>query len=236
VSYSRLDFKDKSIRSFFAAAEGKDTLAMGNLAHVYVGAGFVEDAQNLIDKANKLSNEGYQIDPRIGEAQKTIKILLEEEGNKEEGILLEANKESQYRVKYANSLCSDRKITKSQIEGTWQTSLGNLPLIYEQETGLFKIEHKKQTEEISYWTGKPAKWTKEENISINGTVKNMSGKYTIDVSNEALTPSKTVYNAEGYMIINENCDFIEIMEKNSDGKTNYEQRKKMPISTIEADT
>jgi hypothetical protein len=98
-----------------------------------------------------------------------------------------------------------------------------------QESGLFQIECKKRTEEVSYWTGKPTKWTKEEMINIKGAIKNLSGRYTIEVSDEKGTTLLTrgnVYKASGFMMINKNCDFIEIMEKTSDGKTKFEQWKK----------
>ncbi len=233
VSYSRLVLNAKSIENYLKATKEKHTLAMGNLAYRYTDAGFIDDAQKLIDKAYDLHKEGIEVDPNIAGAQKNIKIKIEEENKKEEEFLSEAKKESQYRVKYSSALCSENKVVKNQLEGIWRTSWGDLPLIYDQENGVIKVEYKKQTEEVSYWTGKPINYIKEEMIEVKGAIRNMSGKYTIEVNNEALAPNKNVYSAKGYMIINENRDLIEIMENTKDGKTKYEKWTKITdIATV----
>ncbi len=224
VSYRRLELKGKSIRSYFKAAEEKETLSMGNLAHTYVDAGFVDDAQNLIDKATKLSNEGFRVNPRVGDAQHKIKTLLEEEEKKEEGILLEARKESQYRVKYSNALCSEVKIKKNQIDGEWQTARGILKLIFDESLSAFEANIQLEEGKQNYLKG-----------SING----MSGKYSIPSSSSDVTTLLTGYTqneATGYIVINDSCDCLEIMEKTKDGNTKFEQWKKQPASTVEAVT
>jgi tetratricopeptide (TPR) repeat protein len=236
VSYERLELKGKSIRSYLKASEEKQTISMGNLAHAYVDAGFVDDAQNQIDKANKLSNEGIQVNPRVGDAQHKITTLLAEENKKEEGILLETRKESQYRIKYSNALCSDAKIAKSQIEGTWQTSWGNLRLDFDEKSNNFQINEQIKVEDpllsaiLSSKTGEGAKYYKDRLININGQINNLSGRYKIQVSEKKGTTLATedtnIYEADGYLVINEDCDYIETMEKTKDGKTKFEQWRK----------
>ncbi len=236
VSYGRLDLKGKSLRSYFNASEEKQTISMGNLAHTYVDAGFVDDAQNQIDKANKLSNEGIQVNPRVGNAQHRITTLLAEEKKKEEEILIDARKESQYRVKYSNVLCSDTKIVKSQIEGIWQTSWGNLKLDFDEKSNSFQINEQIKIEEpllssiLIGKTGEGTKFFKDRLISIKGEINNLSGRYKIQVSDKKETTLATgdtyIYEADGYMVINENCDYIEAMEKTKDGKAKFEQWRK----------
>ena len=54
AAYDALKLKDKAVRSYFKAAKEKETIAMGNLAHYYLEAGFVDDAKKQIVEANKL--------------------------------------------------------------------------------------------------------------------------------------------------------------------------------------
>ena len=65
----------------------------------------------------------------------------------------------------------------------------------------------------------------------------MCGKYSIQSSGTAGTTLLTGYTpneATGYMVMNESCDCIEIMEETKDGKTQFEQWKKKPVSANES--
>ena len=117
-----------------------------------------------------------------------------------------------------------------------------MKLKYNEENSFFEVEHTRKVETLSYIiTGQ--KSYKNEFIKIKGTIRNLSGKYTIEVSDEKPATSLlgggnigNIYNANGYMIISENCDIIEIMENTSDGKTKYEQWKKKTISNVDSVT
>jgi hypothetical protein len=191
VSYGHLDLKGKSIRSYFKASEEKQTVSMGNLAYEYISAGFINDAQDQIDKANKLSNEGIKVNSRVADAQHKMETLLEEEDKKEENILSEAKKESQYRIKYSNALCSDVALKQNQIGGIWQTPWGNLQLNYKEESNIFQIDSIIHTKEgplfsaiLSGRTGKQEEHYNNRLINIKGTIAHLSGKYIIKISDE----------------------------------------------------
>ena len=57
----------------------------------------------------------------------------------------------------------------------------------------------------------------------------MSGRYTVDEKEEGTTllTKRIEYEASGYMIIDEKCITIEIMEKKKDDKTEFLQWKKI---------
>lgn len=235
VSYNLLKLKCKSIESHFRAAEMKNTLAMGNLAHAYVDAGFIDDAQTQIDKANKLSIDGIRPNPRVGYAQHKIKTLVEEENKKESSILLEAEKERKFRVDYSKAFCSDRTVAKSNIEGVWETPWGNLKLAFDDTAGSFRMSGIKQVEIgqlaalLTPSQPKLEKQFKNQTIEITGTIEQMSGKYSITVQDKESTTLLTggkIHEATAYMVISESCNCIEIMEKTSDNKTEYKQWKK----------
>jgi thioredoxin-like negative regulator of GroEL len=245
VQYDTLNMPSKCIKSYYKSTEYKETLAMANLAQKYIDKGFAEQARELIDKANKLSNEGIKVDYRVGNAQKRLIDMIEEDDKKEKEILAISEEQRNYRVKYSYAYCSDKAINETEIIGIWKTPWGNMCLNYDKETGFFKIEHSMRVEVNRYLSAllggveKDTKSYEDRIISIKGKIVNLSGKYTIEVSNEKVTTiltSGNIYKANGYMLINEKCDFIKIMEKTNEGKTKFEQWEKLPALTVDAIT
>jgi tetratricopeptide (TPR) repeat protein len=239
VSYGLLKLKGKAIKCYFEAEKQNETLPMANLAYEYIDAGFTDDAQKLIDKANKLSNTGTQVNPRVGSAQQKIKILIEEENKKEKEILQKAEKQRKFMVRYSKAFCSDKTVSKIGLEGSWKTHWGNLELKFDEKTNIFSINGDMQIEVPNYssllsWASLPKseKVYKDKHVKITGNVENMSGKYSIEVEDKKgstiLIADKT-YEATGYLIINENCNQIEIMEKVKDGGTKFIQWEKTTI-------
>jgi tetratricopeptide (TPR) repeat protein len=230
VSYGRLDLKAKSVKSYFKAADENETLAMSNLAFAYIDDGFIDDAQKLIDRAYGLHSERIEVNPRIGDAQQKIKNLLKTENEKEEKILSEAKKESQYRVKYSNARCFAVKISKEKIDGEWNTSRGVIKLAFDEPSGTFKASVQLEVLEQGYLDSLLSGKTSEKTIktillTINASIVNLSGKYTIKDSSKTSSTLLTGLGEKeiaGYVVINEQCDQMEIMEKSKEGNISYE--------------
>ena len=53
VQYETLKMPGKCVESYYKSADHKETLAMANLAQKYLDQGFVNNAKELIDKANE---------------------------------------------------------------------------------------------------------------------------------------------------------------------------------------
>lgn len=235
VQYDVLKLSYKGVQSYYKSADQNGTLAMANLAQKYLNEGFIKDARELVDKANKLSNEGVKPDYRVGKAQERINNLTEEESKKEKAILAEAEKERNFRVDYSNAFCSETTVTKSDIERVWETPWGNLKLAFDDTAGSFKMSGIRQVEigqlASLFTPSQPQlkKQFKNQTIEITGTIEHMSGKYSITVKDEESTTLLTggkIHEATAYMVISESCNCIEIMEKTSDNKTEYKQWKK----------
>jgi tetratricopeptide (TPR) repeat protein len=238
VCYSILKLKGKSITSFLKSAEEKETLAMGNLAHNYLETGFIDDARKLIDKAYKLSTEVTEVNPRVGSALQRIKNLEEEENETEKKLLREAEQERELRVKYSESFLSNKCIKKNEIEGPWKTPWGELKIDLDEKTNSFQIKVHQKVEMPLYSVAlarslgfsQTDKLYEDRYIKINGNIIALTGKYKIQIDDKEQTPSMTagkIYDATGYMIINESCDRIEIMEKTTDDKTEFKQWEKV---------
>ena len=237
VSYDRLELDAKSVKNFLKAANNDSTLAMANLASGYLNEGFTDDARKLIDKANKLYRKGIEVHPNISASQSRLMNMFKEEKEKEKGILLEANKERKFRIKYVNSLYSDKTVSKDQIEGTWETPWGNEKLNYDESTKSFNIEIQKEEIDLNLITAllaptgvipeyKPEK--KFQNISIKGTFDGLAGKYNVRISGGKEAPTLLTGEADtaGHLILNDDLNNMSVMEKTKDGKIEFKQWKK----------
>jgi tetratricopeptide (TPR) repeat protein len=238
VCYSSLKLKGKSIVSFFKSVEENETLAMGNLAHNYLESGFMNDARKLIDKANKLSAEGIEVNPRVGSALQKIKNLEEEENETEKKLLKEAEQEREFRVKYSEASLINRCIKKNEIEGPWETPLGELKIDLDEKANSFQIKLHRKVEmtgygvalALAYGSPQGVKRYEDRYIKIDGNIIALTGKYKIQIDDKEQTTflgAGKIYDATGYMIINESFDRIEIMEKTTDDKTEFKQWKKV---------
>jgi tetratricopeptide (TPR) repeat protein len=194
VQYRTFDIIGKSISSFNQAANLNETLAMANLAEKYLQQGFFEDARKMIKRANDLSKDDIEVSGNIGYAKNKLDVKVNEENEKEKEILIEAEKEREFRVKYAEAFLCDKTVQLVQLTGIWETPQGDIEIFFDQDKSTFGAE--KQTK---------ASAIKKRTVSINGTIKNLSGVYAIkvvDITEWSSGPTKdTVYVATGYMLI-----------------------------------
>ncbi len=238
VCYDNLKLKAKGITSYLRSAEGKETLAMGNLAHSYLNAGFINDAKKLIDKANKLSTEGIEVNPRVGSALQQLKNLQNEEQKSEKKLLDKAKKEREFRIKYSGAFLSNKYVKKEPIAGSWETPWGITNIAFDDRSNSFQIKVHQKVEIPRYGSTlatslgfpQPAKQYYEDRyVKIDGQIHGLTGRYQIQIDDTEQTSLLTggkIYSAIGYMVINENFDCIDIMEKTTDDKTEYKQWKK----------
>lgn len=220
VQYGKLGLKGKSITSFYAAADQKITLAMANLATRYLQEGFIKDAGNLIERANKLSSEGIEVHGNVGYSKNRLDSQMSEEDAREKEILIEAEKERAFRVKYGLAFLCDKVVQRDDIEGTWETPWGNLEMSFSTEQNTVKAEQQTELSSI-----------KHRLVSIEGTIVNLSGTYNtkvIDTTEWSSGPSKdTFYTAVGYMVMStDDNKTIDIMEKTKEDKTSFAIWKK----------
>lgn len=237
VQYETLKLPAKRIESYFKAAEYKETLAMANIAQRYLNEGFIKDANGMIKKANKLSEEGIEVSGNIGLAKIRLDGILEDENNKEKETLSEAEKEREFRVKYSEAYYSSIDVNKEKFDGIWQTPWADLKLILDESKSTFKAEEtiklKLEGLEALVKTKTEPKEEQYKNrfITIEGDLKKLSGRYKIkieDVIEYKYIPSdkKIVHEAEGYLVINKDYNLINVMEKSTKEELNISSWKK----------
>jgi thioredoxin-like negative regulator of GroEL len=238
VEYESLKLPAKSVESYFEAASYNETLAMANIAQRYLKEGFIKDAEREIKKAYELSKEGIEVHGNVGNAKNRLEKILEDEASYEKEILIEAEKERKFRVRYSEAFYSYKDIVKEKFEGIWETPWGDLELSFDETTNSFKVDGTKKVklegllESLSMRKTEPEKeHFKTRLIKIEGTVQKLSARYEVKVEDlieyQTIAPErKTVYEASGYMVVNEDYKTIDVMEKAKDDKLNIRSWKK----------
>lgn len=242
VCYNHFKLKTKAITCYLTSAEHKETLAMGNLAHSYLEAGFVNEAKDTIRGANELSTKGIEVSARVGSAMQKLKNIQKEEDEEEKNLLKEAGEEKEFRLKYSQSRLSDKITSENAWEGPWETPWGETKIEIDKGSNSFQIKLYTKEEDLlastlgrsfatSFIFSPPQKVYKERNIIIEGKISGITGRYTIKIDDAKEQPTfltaGKIYNATGYMIINESRECIEIMEKTIDDKSDFKEWKKV---------
>ncbi len=212
IQYEELDLKGKSIKRLYEAADKKETLAMANLVRRYSEQGFVQDASEMIKRANILANEGIEVHGSVGHYKNQLDLQVREENTKERAFLIDAEKERDFRVRYGVAFLCDTVVQRDHLKGTWETPWGNIEISVDREENTIKAEQRTKLDSI-----------KHRLVSIEGTIVNLSGTYrieVIDTTEWSTGPSKdTFYAAVGYMVMRaEDNKTIAIMEKTKEDK------------------
>lgn len=90
IQYLRMDMPIKAVKNFKQAAEQGQSVAMGNIAIQLIEKGFIEEAQEWIEKASKCE----EVDAKVGRAIERIEDRLKEEQEEEEEIMKKFSKPS----------------------------------------------------------------------------------------------------------------------------------------------
>lgn len=232
IEYEALDLKAKSIESFSKAIENNETLAMANVAQRYLNEGFTKDAEREIKKANDLSKDGIEVHGNVGYAKRRLDEMLEGETNKEKEILIEAEKEREFRVRYSEAFYSRETVPKEKFDGIWHTRWGEVELTFDQGSNSFNVDTKIKQEGLLTLFLKPPIETEEyTRIKLQGSITKVSGRCVIEIEGitefRNIPPStRKVYEAIGYMVISVDYLTIDVMEKGKGEKLNFGQWKK----------
>ncbi len=237
VEYEILKLPAKSIESYSKAATLENTLAMANMAQRYLNEGFADDAEREIKRANGLSSDSVEVHGNVGNAKNKLDKILENEGSKEKEILLEAEKEREFRVKYSEAFYSDIDVVKEKLEGIWETPWGDLELVFDEDKSSFRVDEKIKVkvegfEALVEQTSESQKEQfKNRLINIKGNVEKLSGRYEIGIEERIeygyiSSETKKVYEASGYVVINKDYSTIDVMEQAKEEKLNICSWKK----------
>lgn len=104
VVYSHLDLAAKSVSAYRQSEILGGTLAMSNLAHKFIGAGFLKEAEEICEKAIKIPD----FDKQIGAAITGIKDCREKEEEREKALLDSAGPQRKFYLEFAKACVKQR--------------------------------------------------------------------------------------------------------------------------------
>ena len=173
IDYAELGLKGKSVESLIQSADLNNTLAMANLADRYLIEGFITDAEREIERANQLVQKGVQIHGNVGLARNKLNEIIAYENKKERTILIDAEKERQFRVKYAEAYYADIHIGADNIVGDWNTKWGKIKIQKGKEINTIEVneivtEEKEEKRYDSALLEALSNLSKNRTISITG--------------------------------------------------------------------
>lgn len=113
VAYARLGIQANAVTAYRKSEELGGTLAMSNMAHAFLAAGFLPEAQELCDKAVKISD----YDKQIGTAIARINELPNEEQEKIKQTLKKIEKTRQFYIELGKA---STRPTIRQYKSTWR--------------------------------------------------------------------------------------------------------------------
>ena len=209
VVKASLALSAKSVKAYRESEKLGGTLAMSNLAHKLISAGFLDEAKTLCDSAVKIEN----YDPHIGTAIARLKEVPEEEDKKEHEILEGMKLRRSFYAAYAHACV--RPIVHG-VRGSWKGPDCDLNVVIEngkmEASGSFEKEVP-----LIYW-GSPPPSAKPNKILITihyiGEVLGFGIRYKQWVHEGTNVPSTgTGPKKEGLMIISDDLTQMKVYEK-----------------------
>jgi tetratricopeptide (TPR) repeat protein len=113
VAYSQFQLPVSAVRAFETSKSMNDTLAMSNLAHRYMNAGFLDEARKQCEQATIIPN----YNTNINAALTRINELPTEEANSEREIIERARQKSQFLQNFGHALLG---LITVPVSGHWR--------------------------------------------------------------------------------------------------------------------
>lgn len=235
VAHSSLGIEGKAVDAYRKSEAMGGTLAMSNLAHKFVGAGFLKEAEEVCDRAVKIEN----YDKQVGTAITNIKKTKEEEKDKQKKVLQDIEKRRKFYIDFGKSCL---KHLLKEHKGIWIGPECDLTIAIKEKnfiaTGNYE---KKETSRVGllgalymgYPIGQKEKIVKV-NIRYEGIITGYGIEFKLYIEEEGKKPYlPTAFLAfsgpskEGLMIIADDTQKIRVYEKGTkETEKFYELRRK----------
>jgi tetratricopeptide (TPR) repeat protein len=198
VAQSRLKLESKSVEAYRNSEKMGGTLAMSNLAHKYIGEGFLDEAEEICQRATNIPD----YDKQIGSAISSIKEMRENDEKNEQEILERAKKLRLPYVEYAHA-CTKKALPN--IEGIWRAPVCELKVVIKDG----KLEAKGSYQNTNPLRGllSPAvgPGSGKMEVSYSGDVLGQGIRYTELIKEEGSVSKEKI---EGTMVVSDDLKDI----------------------------
>jgi tetratricopeptide (TPR) repeat protein len=121
VACDRLKLPSQAVRHYRAAAQRGETLAMANLAYLFMNAGFLAEAGEILDKARTME----KVHANVGEALAASSRIWEAETKKAEKCIEKARQHQDFFSKFAiAAFIAPKKREACGFPGRWKMPSG----------------------------------------------------------------------------------------------------------------
>lgn len=238
VELSELELAGKSVDAYLKSKELGGTNAVGNLAYKLIDAGFYSEAKKYLQEALIQDN----CSSNVSSALSNLESKQKQENDKEEELTSDVLSVIKFRIKYAKAFIEPFEI---RLPLNWKTKYGNVDIKIEGDRFVAKGERKIKpalgiASGLGLYNNPYRKRTDEEvilqKIIYQGTITNSVIDYELTIQDEPESPhdeatvagkilslgmpkGKEIYT--GFMVINKECNKIEVMEKEPKGSVSF---------------
>jgi len=208
VAQSHLQLPGKSVTSYRQSEKLGGTLAMSNVAHAFIKAGFVDEAQEICDRATQIEN----YDQQVGSAITELKEKREAEDAQEKEYL---DKVQPRRVFYMQYSSACLKPTIVDLQGAWSGPDGHVTISVKNTVfdGKATIEQKTLSWGLLRAATLSSETTSEKNYATLRFTGNTFG-YGVKFS-KRIEGKEEKSSVEGLMVIQDDLHTIRVYEKGS---------------------
>ena len=218
VQFDRCDLPSKSVGAYRKAEELGETLAMSNLAQKLVKAGFLQEAEEICDRAVKVNN--YH--KNVGSTISRIKSIPEEEDKKEKQVLDKARPLSEFYRDYGRAAVQNEIVGHN---GRWRSPDCELRITIKGGATLAEGEYEVNRSNLGLnllgMPGLPAApETDEYRIKYSGQIYGHTGKCTV-IGEEIGVPvlqtllGQMMKERPVLMVVSDTVSEIRVYEKDS---------------------
>lgn len=219
VLYDNFELNVKAVNAYKKAIELNESLSISNLANLYINAGFLDDAKNLLVKIEELKQKNITIHENIGNTESRLKKAEQSETNKENELFNNVKQQNNFMQEYAEKYCNSFDIDYTKLSGTWKTHNGEHIFEFKEDFEcIFKINQKSDTEYTEF--GIKGKIT---NLSFEATIKSRERNLTSYNGRNGLFEMFLGYISgdKTYGIISEDYSTIKLCVINEKDIANY---------------
>lgn len=233
VELSELELSGKSVEAYLKSKELGGTTSIGNLAYKLIDIGFYGEAKKYIQEAL----DHYNCSSNVSSTLSSLESKKNEEDDREQELLLDVSSRIRFRVKYAEAFIEPFEAKLTQI---WKSKYGNVDIKIEGNRFVAKGERKIEPALSMLGSYNPyRKRTSDEEmilqkITYQGTIVNRTIDYELMIYVEPvrkliepalvgslLGTKKEMDVHSGMMVINRECNKIEVMEKDPKGNVSF---------------
>lgn len=210
VAAAKLDLPARAISAYRESQHMGGTLAMSNIAHRFIGAGFVPEAQAITSEATAKPN--YH--PQVGTAISRIKEVLDDETQKLEEIKAKLKKRRSFSIHFGKA---SLKPLGSTISGTWRTPECELALTQTGTTieASGSFARKRSSPRLPRYAGSLQKQSDLVTVHVHysGWLDGHSIRYSEWESEERRPASFAEPEHTGLMVVSEDGSRISVWQK-----------------------